>query len=536
MTVVIGTRGSALALAQTRLVASRIGEDAEIRVLRTAGDRSERPIRELGDGAFVATIEDALLRREIDVAVHSLKDLPTAERDGLVIAAVPEREDPRDVLVTATRRGLSSLPAGAVVGTSSPRRAAFLRALRPDAMTREIRGNVDTRLRKVREGEYDAAVLALAGLCRLGVPVDEGEILEAHAMLPAPGQGALAVQCRADDLALRIRLEALDHPDSHTAVRAERALLAALGASCTLRLGALGQVDAGAIRLAAAFAVGEEIVRFDGAGPDPDSVAASAAQALSTSFLDGLTVVLTRDDEDDRELGEDLRALRARVLVAPCIRTETVADDTTLLRALSEVGAEDLVVVTSRAGARAICSYRAELRAPVAAVGWATAEQLRACGVSPGFVALVPSAVALGREVPLPRGTVLLARSDRATDELPAILRGRGARVREQIAYRTVVGMNGEIDSVRGAIASERRRPVVVFASPSAVDGFARELGSGALARARCVAIGPTTARRISEHSGSPATVARTTDVLGLVSAVVAAGRRREENVVVDAR
>jgi hydroxymethylbilane synthase len=536
VTVVIGTRGSGLALAQTKLVASQIGDDAEIRVLRTAGDRSERPIRELGDGVFVATIEDALLRGEIDVAVHSLKDLPTAERDGLVIAAVPEREDPRDVLVTATRGGLPSLPAGAVVGTSSPRRAAFLRALRPDARTREIRGNVDTRLRKVRDGEYDAAVVALAGLRRLGVPVGEGEILDAHTMLPAPGQGALAIQCRAGDVALRSRLEAIDHPDSHTAVRAERAVLAALGASCTLRLGTLARVDGDAVRLAAAFAVGEEIVRFDGTGPDADSVAAAATRALSASFLDRLTVVLTRDDEDDHELAEDLRALRARVLVAPCIRTEPIATHDALARALARVGAEDLVVVTSRAGATALGRYRNQLRAPVAAVGWETAEQLRVCGVSPGFVALVPSAIALGREIPLPRGTVLLVRSDRATGELPTILRGRGARVREQIAYRTVVGMSGEIDSVREAIASGAR-PVVVFASPSAVDGFVGELGAGVLSRARVVAIGPTTARRIAELADGPATVARTPDVLGLVSAVVAAGRRRrEEKAFVDAR
>ena len=534
MTVVIGTRGSALALAQTKLVASRLGDDVEVRVLRTAGDRSERPIRSLGDGVFVATIEDALLRREIDLAVHSLKDLPTAERDGLVIAAVPEREDPRDVLVTTTRGGLSSLPAGAVVGTSSPRRAVFLRALRPDATTREIRGNVDTRLRKVRDGEYDAAVLALAGLRRLEVPVGDNEILDAHAMPPAPGQGALAVQCRADDIALRRRLAALDHPDSHLAVRAERAVLAALGASCALRLGTLASVRDGVIGLAAAFAVGEQIVRFDGAGRDSDSVAAAAARALSASFLDGITVVLTRDDEDDRELAEDLFALRARVLIAPCIRTEPIEDDTALKRALTQVGAEDLIVVTSRAGARVIGSSGVTLQAPVAAVGWATAEQLRLSGVRPRFVSRAPSAVALGREVPLPRGTILLARSDRATAELPSILRNRGAQVREQIAYRTVVGMSGEIEPVRDTIASDRR-PVVVFASPSAVEGFVREIGVRSLEHTRPVAIGPTTAQRIAELTGIAPTTARSPDVLGLVSAVVAVGRR-EENALVDAR
>jgi hydroxymethylbilane synthase len=528
VTVVIGTRGSALALAQTKLVASRIGADAEIRVLRTAGDRSERPIRELGDGVFVAAIEDALLHREIDVAVHSLKDLPTTEREGLVIAAVPERADPRDVLITSQRSGLPSLPERAIVGTSSPRRAAFLRAMRPDVLTREIRGNVDTRLRKVQEGEYDAAVLALAGLRRLGIAVGDHEILDERAMTPPPGQGALAVQCRADDRAVRTRLEALDDADAHRAVRAERALLAALGASCALRLGALARAGSDGVHLAAAFAVGNEIVRFDGAGADPDAVAAAAAQALSAHFLEGVTVVLTRDDDDDRELAEELRVLRARVAVAPCIRTEPLDDRGALAGELAALGADDLVVVTSPAGAAAIGSSGASLAAPVATVGLATAERLRAHGITPAFVARTPSAVALGGEVPLPRGTVLLARSDRATAELPAILRGRGARVREVIAYRTVVAVSGEIDLARDAIAAGDR-PVVVFASPSAVDGFVGEVGSGSLADARIVAIGPTTARRVTALTDAPATVAPTPDVLGLVSAIVTTARNKEK-------
>lgn len=534
MTVVIGTRGSALALAQARLVALRIGEGAEIRVLRTAGDSSERPIRELGDGAFVATIEEALLHREIDVAVHSLKDLPTAERPDLVVAAVPEREDPRDVLVTSTRGGLSSLPDRAVVGTSSPRREAFLRALRRDVVIREIRGNVDTRMRRVRDGEYDATVLALAGLRRLGVAVDDHEILDELAMPPAPGQGALAVQCRADDHALRARVALLDDRDVHRAVDAERALLAALGASCALRLGALARADNGVVRLAAAFAVGDEIARYEGAAPDPLSVAAAAARVLSTALLDGLTTVLTRDDDDDRALAEELRALRARVVLAPCVRTEPLRDPTALARALGEVGGDDLVVVTSRAGADAIAMSGVVVSAPVAAVGPATAVRLRALGIPPAFVARTPSALALAEELPLPPGTVLLARSDRATPDLPAGLRRRGARVREVVAYRTVARMSGDVRTAREVIEGGAS-PVVVFASPSAVEGCVREIGAHALASARLVAIGPTTARTVLDLIGTQATTARTPDVLGLLSAVVTAARRGRE-VHVDAR
>ena len=189
----IGTRGSALALAQARLVASSLEALTELVVVRTAGDETARPIRELGDGAFVAALEESLRRGDVDVAVHSLKDLPTEAPADLVIAAVPGREDPRDVLVTAARGGLASLPRGALVGTSSPRRAAFLRAVRADVRLAEIRGNVETRMRKVRDGEFDATVLALAGLRRLGVAISPDEILPAEVMLPAPGQGALMV-------------------------------------------------------------------------------------------------------------------------------------------------------------------------------------------------------------------------------------------------------------------------------------------------------------------------------------------------------
>jgi len=273
----VGTRGSALALAQARLVASRIGDNAELVVISTAGDKSARPIRELGDGAFVAALEDALRRGEVDVAVHSLKDVPTADTDDLVIAAIPVREDPRDVLVTSTRAGLASLPHGALVGTSSPRRAAFLRSARPDVVVAEIRGNVETRLRKVQAGEFDATILALAGLRRLGLPFADDEVLPTSVMLPAPGQGALAIQCRTDAHTLRGRLAALDDRATRVGVTAERALLRA---SCELALGALASIAGDLITLDAALAADGGIARFRGADRDPLELAHRAADEL----------------------------------------------------------------------------------------------------------------------------------------------------------------------------------------------------------------------------------------------------------------
>jgi hydroxymethylbilane synthase len=282
--MIVGSRGSALALAQTRIVTSALGSDFQVKVIKTAGDRSAKPIRELEDGAFVAAIERALRRGEIDLAVHSLKDLPTASTGDLVIAAILPRDDPRDVLVTRSRGGLRDLPQGAVVGTSSPRRTAFLQALRPDSVTREIRGNVDTRLRKVQDGEYDGVILAMAGLRRLGVAVSDSEALDLQEFLPAPGQGALAVQVRADHTSLRARIAAaLDDRVTRLAVTAERALLALLGASCDLALGALGRVEGDEVVLEAALARDGGLIRAHARAADPAECARLAGEQLGSA-------------------------------------------------------------------------------------------------------------------------------------------------------------------------------------------------------------------------------------------------------------
>ena len=274
--LLLGTRGSALALAQTRIVTDALGASVETRIIRTAGDASSRPLQELGDGVFVTAIEDALRSGEIDAAVHSLKDLPTGDRPGLVIAAVLPREDPRDVLVTSARGGLATLPRGARVGTSSPRRDAALRLLRPDITTAPIRGNVETRLAKVVRGEYDATVLALAGLRRLGVAVADDEILGPDQMLPAPGQGAIAVQCRADDPLTRDRLATIDDAPTRAATDAERELLRLMGGSCELALGALAVRSGDDVVLDASIDGRRARVR----GRDPMAAARNAAAEL----------------------------------------------------------------------------------------------------------------------------------------------------------------------------------------------------------------------------------------------------------------
>ncbi len=282
----LGTRGSRLALVQAHEAASALAQvlgirSVEIVEIRTKGDAASerRPAGHLvvGDGQFTGELERALLERRIDVAVHSLKDLPTASNPALRLGAILERRDPRDCLLSRHPGRLDGLPFGARIGTGSARRAAQLAAARVDLVARPIRGNVDTRLRRLEAGEYDALVLAAAGLDRVGVPVGEADRLSLDVMLPAPGQGALALQVRADDASL---LGPLDHGPTRLAVQTERALLRALGGGCLAPLGALAESVDGQLRLRAAYEGRDAFTRVDITGP-ADRAAELVAEAAA---------------------------------------------------------------------------------------------------------------------------------------------------------------------------------------------------------------------------------------------------------------
>lgn len=252
-TLRIGTRGSALALTQTRMVADDLadatGASTELVTITTDGDRTNEPLsRAGGAGLFTGALRDALLDDRCDLVVHSLKDLPTAPHDRLVVAAIPAREDPRDALCARDGLTLDTLPHGARVGTGSPRRMAQLRARRPDLEVVDIRGNVDTRLGRVSPDDLDAVVLAAAGLRRLGRTDVVTEYLDADRWPTAPGQGALAVEVRLGDEEL---VQALDHSETRAAVEAEREVLALLEAGCSAPVGARAVVDAGLLLLSA---------------------------------------------------------------------------------------------------------------------------------------------------------------------------------------------------------------------------------------------------------------------------------------------
>jgi hydroxymethylbilane synthase len=243
----LGTRRSALARTQSQQVADAItaatGRAVDLVEITTQGDVDRGALAAMGGaGVFAGALREALLRGDVDVAVHSLKDLPTAPADGLALAAVPRREDPRDALVARDGLTLGELPAGATIGTGSPRRAAQLRALGLDLDVVAVRGNVDTRLGLVADGSLDAVVLARAGLLRLGRADEATEVLDPLQMLPAPGQGALAVECRSADAAALDALTPLDDAAARAATVAERSLLAALEAGCSAPVGALADL------------------------------------------------------------------------------------------------------------------------------------------------------------------------------------------------------------------------------------------------------------------------------------------------------
>jgi hydroxymethylbilane synthase len=284
--LVIASRGSQLALWQAHWVEGQLrglGHEVRIEIIKTTGDKiTDVPLAKVGTkGLFTKEIEEALLDGRADLAVHSLKDLPTELPEGLVLAAVPEREDPRDAIIG---KRLDELPQGAKVGTSSLRRSAQLRKLRPDLVIESVRGNLDTRLRKLDEGQYDAILLAAAGLKRLGWGDRIAEILDPVRMCSAVGQGALAIETRASGAGFDA-VQALDHAATHCAVEAERGVLGALGGGCQVPIGAHAVVEGDRVRVQAIVASpdGTEVIRGDAEGSIGD--AAAIGRGLAEDLL-----------------------------------------------------------------------------------------------------------------------------------------------------------------------------------------------------------------------------------------------------------
>ncbi len=515
----IGTRGSDLALWQARFIAERLkreGLEVELVVIQSRGDRiADVPLQDVpGSGFFTGEIELALLEKHIDLAVHSHKDLPTRTTRGLAIAAVPARGSPAERLLArepAYDPDAAFLPVAvhARVGTSSPRRAEQVRALRPDLVLEPLRGNVTTRVQKLREGLYDAILLAAAGLERLALDVSDLRVVDLppRVVAPAPAQGALAVQVRSADVRLaQLCARVLHDERTALAVEAERALLRAAGGGCNVPLGALVQ-GAGSrwqahLFLGTGSPVSPGRARWaSAAGEDPWSAASAAFERAVSDEptgcgpLEGRRVAFTGSGSRDSLLGERLEELGARVLCERVLDFESLAGSE-LAERVASLRRGDALAVTSRESARRLAGVVLPAGVLVAAVGSSTSRVLRETGLEPGFVG-EQGAAELARALPVASGArVLFPCAEEALPDLELELRERGIAVERLPIYRTKPRAGVELDP-----NVEAR----VYRSPSAVAAsldWERRSASPALR----IALGPTTAAAL-ERAGLSAVV-----------------------------
>lgn len=545
LSIRIGTRGSQLARAQAQLVVAALanaGHAAELVIVETAGDL-RAPDTAWGEGAFVAAIERALLDGRADVAVHSAKDVPTDEDPRLRIAAYLPRADARDALVVRDgdpARSVHALAVGARVGTDSPRRTGFLLAMRPDLVVHPLHGNVDTRLRRLDDGETDALVLAAAGLSRLGREARIAERLEATEVPSAPGQGAIAVQVRADDERLVTVAAAIDDAPTRTAVETERAFLRLSGGGCRSPIGAFASISGDTLEVVGGYALADgsaaAVERVSGPVADRDALVASlvarlsarvpAARSASSDTSPardeadaperGLRVVVTRATAQAGSLLAALRAVGVRPLLVPAIEILPAEADE-LQRLRRAIARADWVAVTSANGASVALRTARETGIDPgsirwAAVGAATAEVLARAGIREVWRPSGANGTAMAAELPIGAGErVLLARASIADADVAGALRERGATVEDLVAYRTVEAPEASRARLRAGLA-QGQPDAVLFMSTSAVRGFLALAEPELVERCRALrafCIGAVTAR---EAAASGFTVLATSE------------------------
>jgi hydroxymethylbilane synthase len=546
-TLVVGTRASKLALWQTHFVVDKLTAlfptiTYRIETFKTVGDDIvDRPLPELGGkGVFTARLERALLGGDVDIAVHSLKDLPIEVTPGLTLGAISSRADVRDIVVSRDGVDLASIRQGAVIGTSSLRRQAQLLRIRPDLVMKPIRGNVETRIRKVREGHYDATILAGAGVDRLGLTDAVSDRLSLDAMLPAPGQGALAIQCRDDDDATLEILRAIDDADDRISALSERAFLAGLGGGCSAPVAAFAQVEDGNVTMTGLVGRpdGGQVVVVNGSDPDGMALGARlAAQAIADgarAILDdaraamdgkqplaGRRIVVTRAAARGEDLCHALSGLGATPIHLPMIRTESIIDDATIARVMADAAAGDWFVFTSVNG---VASVGGRLNADafegmrIAAVGKSTAGALRERGIAADFVPDTFTGVAIGKGMPDIAGRgVWLLRAETAGQEIVRLLEQRGAEVHDIPVYRTAAE---PIDDA-GLAELEKGVDAVTFTSGSTARHFKRACDvAGWHPSALIACIGPVTAETAREVGFEVGVVAEEHTASGLVDAL----------------
>jgi len=511
----LATRGSRLALAQSGLVADALralGADVHLVRVQTLGDLSDAPLSSMGGvGVFVNAVQEAVLSGDCDLAVHSMKDLPTTSAEGLTIAAIPAREDPRDALCARDGLTLHGLPGAASVGTGSPRRAAQLSALRPDLRIVDIRGNVETRLGRIGV-DLDAVVLAVAGLNRIARSDAITEILDPDVLVPAPAQGALAVECRTDDHALRDLLGHLDHPATRAAVEAERAVMRLVEAGCSAPFGASARLDGDQLAVTARLAGAAGMRTATLAGPAREAERLTRSLADRVAPLRGLRVLMPPS-----RLADALRAEGVAVTTVALTETKPL-DPAPLVHALADP--PEAIAFTSARTIEVLTAAGIELSqlipegTAVAAVGPSTAAAVVAAGLR---VPLVPASgsggAALAEAFGDGPGRVLIPGAAEPAPGLAEGLTARGWTVTEIGVYVTEPATSVPADVIN---EWPDGYDAFVVTAPSVAAAAHELLGPGP----RVVALGTTSASAASSLGFDVVAVATDATPSGLVEAL----------------
>lgn len=521
----LGTRASLLARTQSATVGNALaavaGREWDEILIRTPGDDTTTSLNQPGNpGLFVSTLRRALLAGEVDVIVHSFKDLPSAPEPGITLAAVPLREDPRDVLVCRDGLTFATLPHGAKVGTSSPRRAAMLLAQRPDLQIEPIRGNIDTRMRKAIDGAVDAVVLAFAGISRIGRTEMISDILDPLEVVPAPAQGALAIECRTGD-ELESFIAQLQDPISRITTAAEREVLVGINAECTTAIGAYATFDGGELVLTAELFDREERSRVhlreklsvDDVMQARAMGLRAAADLLRPSEHKPVLLVRASDNEADASALKSLGISSITDSYLQMAQSQSNVDANRMLDQLRT--GVDWFVVTSQ---MAIPSWanlvgRTELESAfkeatqrgmkIAVVGTKTAETVRALGVEVDLIPREPSAAGLIKEMPQGIGSLLFPHGSIAMRALPDGLSAAGATVHEGVVYETAVVAHVPVSTL---LLEQDHIGALILRSPSAARAVHQKLGTAPLIPA--VVSGPTTAAAATELGFNVAAIA----------------------------
>ena len=536
----LGTRASLLARTQSATVGNALAEITgrpweEVHI-RTDGDDTTTSLNQPGNpGLFVSTLRRALLAREVDVIVHSFKDLPSALEPGIALVAVPQRENPCDVLVSRDGLTLATLPAGARVGTSSPRRSAMVLAHRPDLIIEPIRGNVDTRIRKALEGEVDAVVLAYAGIARIGRLDVISEVLDPEQVVPAPAQGALAVECREGD-PLAAFVAQLQDPLARLTTAAEREVLVGISAECTTAAGAYATFNGSELSLIAELFDEQKHarVRVTRAVALNEIAAAramglfAASKLMQPSDVNPVLLVRANDNEADQEA---LAALGLGSISDSYLNMSTSLSrsNADVLLAKMDEGVDWLIVTSQIAmpswaalvGRDRLVAALAQAKANgmrVAVVGSKTAESLRDLGASIDLTPVLQSAAGLLGELPRRAGSVVFPHGSIAMRALPEGLVKRGWNVTEGVVYETSVVRPEPISTT---LLRNDDISAIILRSPSAARAVAQHLGQRT--SIPVVVSGPTTAEAASALGFNVAQIAVSPSAADVAQAVAAA-------------